>query len=489
MKVFILTEGGRKIGFGHITRCTALCEAFKKKGIKPYFIVNADDSIKKLLKGKRNKVFNWLNKKDELFNLVSGADIVILDSYLAKNDLYRKIAGMVKLAVYIDDNKRIDYPEGIVINGNIYAKGLEYPNAKGATYLLGAKYLPLRREFCDAPGKKTRRQIDTIMITFGGDDSKNMTPRVLHLLAAEFPQFTKKVMIGQGFNNVEQIIMAADSRTELVYYPDSGKIRDSMRAADIAVSAAGQTLYELAGLGVPAVAVAVAKNQLNNLIGWENAGFIYSAGWWEDKNIFSKISKGIESLEGRGVRVRKGAIGRRLVDGKGAIRIRDHIVSRLKRYEDKPKEISLRLAGRDDCKDIWLWRNNTDTRKASFDEKRIPFREHERWFNSKIADNNARIYIAEKGTKKIGVIRFESGNKSIHVNVNLNPVFFGKGFGPAVIKLGSNKFMSEINKARQIIAEIKKDNLISQKAFARAGYRYVSGNSERVIYMMDKSHE
>ncbi len=489
MKVFILTEGGRRIGLGHITRCIALYEAFGKKGIKPYFIVNADDSVKTLLRGKRKKVFNWLKKKDKLFNLISGADIVILDSYLAKDDLYRKIAGRAKLAVYVDDNSRINYPKGIVINGAIYAKELNYPKTKGSTYLLGTKFLALRKEFWNVPRKKAGKQIKTVMITFGGDDSKNMTPRVLHLLAAEFPQFTKKVMIGQGFNNVQQIIEAADSRTELVYYPDSGKMRNSMRAADIAISAAGQTLYELARLGVPTVAVAVAKNQLNNIIEWKNVGFVDGAGWWEDKNILSKISRGIKNLEDKDVRVRKGAIGRRFVDGNGAIRISDHIVSRLKRYEDRLNEISLRLADRSDRKDIWLWRNNTDTRKASFDERRIPFREHERWFNSKIADNNARIYIAEKGVKKIGVIRFEFGNKRINVSVNLNPVFFGKGFGPGIIKLGSNKFMSEINKAKQIIAEIKKDNLISQKAFARAGYKYVSGNGERVIYMMDNSRE
>ena len=269
MKALILTEGGRKIGFGHITRCSALYEAFEKKGINPYLIVNGDNSVKAMLKGKRNKIFNWLKKQDELLDLISGADAVILDSYLAKSGLYKKIAGRVKLAVYVDDNNRINYPKGVVINGSIYAKELDYPKRKDSVYLLGTKFLALRREFLKVRRKKIGKEINTVMITFGGDDSKNMTPRVLNLLVAEFPQFTKKVMIGQSFNNVQQIIKVADSRTELMYYSDSRKMRDCMRAADIAVSAAGQTLYELARSGVPTVAVAVAKNQLNNIIGWE----------------------------------------------------------------------------------------------------------------------------------------------------------------------------------------------------------------------------
>ena len=31
-KVIILTEGGKKVGFGHITRCISLYQAFEEKG-------------------------------------------------------------------------------------------------------------------------------------------------------------------------------------------------------------------------------------------------------------------------------------------------------------------------------------------------------------------------------------------------------------------------------------------------------------------------
>jgi len=45
-----------------------------------------------------------------------------------------------------------------------------------------------------------------------------------------------------------------------------------MAASDMAISAAGQTLYELARIGVPTIATAVVKNQLNNVQGWEKWG-------------------------------------------------------------------------------------------------------------------------------------------------------------------------------------------------------------------------
>lgn len=49
MKVFIITEGGKNIGFGHITRCLSLYQAFKEKEIIPELILNSDDNIEYLL--------------------------------------------------------------------------------------------------------------------------------------------------------------------------------------------------------------------------------------------------------------------------------------------------------------------------------------------------------------------------------------------------------------------------------------------------------
>ena len=49
MKVFIITEGSKNTGFGHITRCLSLYQAFKKRGILPTFIINGDNSFKYLL--------------------------------------------------------------------------------------------------------------------------------------------------------------------------------------------------------------------------------------------------------------------------------------------------------------------------------------------------------------------------------------------------------------------------------------------------------
>jgi len=326
LKVFILTEGGKNIGFGHITRCTALYQAFEEKGIIPKFIVNGDESVLDLLKDLNYRLLNWIDKKEELFDLVKGVDVAIIDSYLADKDIYKTISEYVKISVYLDDNKRLDYPKGIVVNGAIYAQELKYPAKKGLTYLLGSKYMPLRKEFWDVPEKEIKENIESVMITFGGDDMRNMTPKVLRLLQNNFPDLIKNVVIGKGFKNICEVEELKDNKTNLIYYPDAEKIKNVMLESDIAISAAGQTTYELARVGIPTIAISIAKNQLDNVKGWEKTGFIEYAGWWSDKDILNNIYNCLEKISSFQIRKEKNKKGILYIDGEGGSRIVESIL-------------------------------------------------------------------------------------------------------------------------------------------------------------------
>ena len=63
MKVFIITEGGKNIGFGHITRCLSLYQAFEERGNKPKFIINGDNDIEYLLKDINYRYLTGLMRK------------------------------------------------------------------------------------------------------------------------------------------------------------------------------------------------------------------------------------------------------------------------------------------------------------------------------------------------------------------------------------------------------------------------------------------
>ena len=70
-----LTEAGQKVGFGHLSRCTAIYHAFVRRGIKPLMIVNGDEGISDFLKGVRHEVFDWLGSFQDLLSRIAAADI------------------------------------------------------------------------------------------------------------------------------------------------------------------------------------------------------------------------------------------------------------------------------------------------------------------------------------------------------------------------------------------------------------------------------
>ncbi len=324
MKVYILTEGGASIGIGHITRCLSLYQAFEEKGVQPLFVVNGDKSVKQYLKDTRHELINWSRKDSNA--LLKNTDIVIIDSYLAGFEFYEEVSKSVKIAAYLDDNKRIDYPKGIVVNGTIFADELGYPSKKDIIYFLGSKYTPLRKDFWDLPEKETKQNIQSVLITFGGDDTRNLTPEILKLLNRDFPEYIKKVIIGGSYKNIAQIESLRNAKTELVYSPDAEGMKQAMLEADIAISAAGQTLYELARVGVPTIAIAVADNQMNNVKGWQKTDFIEYAGWWEEQDVLEKTANSLRLLQERETRQRRSVIGKTYVDGQGARRIVEDIL-------------------------------------------------------------------------------------------------------------------------------------------------------------------
>jgi len=330
LKVYIITEASCNIGFGHLSRCSSLYEGFMEKHITPCFIINGDESINQLIKDKNFILFDWVKDSNKLFEEISGADIVIIDSYLAIHSIYEKISQIVKIPIFIDDNLRLDYPSGIIINGSVFAKKLNYPDAQGVVYLLGSEYLMLKKEFWNVLVKKINKDLKKIMITFGGEDIRNLTLGILKKLINSFPNIKKKVIIGRGFQNIKKIEKFLNKNCELIYYPATDEMINAMMESDIAISAGGQTLYELASIGVPAISVAVVENQRINAKTCAELGFNYYAGWWEDKKIYEKISNYVLKLKNMEIRKEMIELGRKFIKPDGTRKIIDFLIKKVK---------------------------------------------------------------------------------------------------------------------------------------------------------------
>lgn len=134
-------------------------------------------------------------------------------------------------------------------------------------------------------------------------------------------------------------------------------------------------------------------------------------------------------------------------------------------------DIKLRTIETHDINKLFEWRNNPDIRSKSFNTAPILWAEHEKWFKAKINDPYTAIYMAYCGQNDIGSIRFENKGDAVKISVMLNPSFIGKGFGAEIIRSAVEKYVSERKVNKAIIAEIKKDNIASVKAFQKAGFK------------------
>ena len=238
MKVFIVTEATASTGFGHLTRCTSIYQAFSEKKITPHFIINADSAPLHLLQTLPHTVLEWQTETEKLLKILSSEEIVIIDSYIAGSDIYKKIAEKVKLAVYIDDTNRIVYPKGIVVNGTVYAEEIPYPENPSIQYLLGSKYSPIRKEFWDLESKTINPDVISMMITFGGDDMRELTEPVVSFFQNESPEIHKYVVVGGAFKNKKKIMEMSDHSTEILTNLNAYDMAQIMLKADIAISAA-----------------------------------------------------------------------------------------------------------------------------------------------------------------------------------------------------------------------------------------------------------
>lgn len=337
-KAIILTEGSKKIGIGHITRCIALYHELTKRNFSVLFAINGDSSVKKIIKGKHYLLFNWLIDINKREKIISGSTCIIIDSYLAHLYDYIHIANKTKLLVSIDDFDRIIYPSGLVIKASHYQTVPQKnsteltPRGNQSTEtpikeLIGNRYQLLRREFGKTKNLKIRKNINTFFVTFGGDDIRGLTPKILNFLVKNYPEQRKIIIIGPAFtkNNISNIYSKKDYQTHIIRNASAKDMRDNMYKSDIAISAGGQTLNELARIGLPTLTIQVAENQKLHIKNWEQRGFVINAGNYQTFNLHT-IHSLITKITPIKVRTKISSAGRRIIDGKGPKRIVSEII-------------------------------------------------------------------------------------------------------------------------------------------------------------------
>lgn len=311
--IAILTEGGRELGFGHLSRCQSLAQAFAEQQLECQWWVRGDEAACDYL---GIPCQSW----DEELPVLRDCRVAVVDSYQARPESLRLLAEQVELPVFLDDYRFLDYPRGLVVDWTVLA---EQKRSCSLPALLGARYAALRDPFWQVLPRLTAEHPRRLLLTLGGSDVRGLLPRLTPYLVEAFPHWVLHAVVGPGFQPPSRL-----RGCNLVRNLSAAAMRAVMLESDLAVSAGGQTLYELAAVGTPVVSVSVAENAARDEAGWSEAGFSLHAGNWQDEDLSDRLVHCLRQLVPSAERSRRARVGQSLVDGQGARRVVREILDR-----------------------------------------------------------------------------------------------------------------------------------------------------------------
>ena len=487
--LLIRADASFYIGAGHVMRCLALAQAWLDRGGYCVFVMVTDaGSLFSRLEAEGIEVRritveagSGADARETLLILKeTGASHLVLDGYHFSAGYQQIIWQSTRCeshtpkVLVVDDNcEQTHYYADFILNQNIQAREELYPISKretNTTLLLGLNYCLLRREFLQL--KEFKREISPkahkILVTLGGSDPYNVTAAILgtiKLLKDE--SLCIKVVLGGNnphFDAINQLSQTLPGKTEIIR--NAQDISELMIWADLAVSAAGSTVWEMCLLGLPCFLVVTADNQEGLAKRMQDCELSFGV---YHTNELGHLGDAIRScLDDQ---ARREDCSRRMqetVCGGGVRNVLRQLLC---------GEIQLRLAQESDAKMVWAWANDPDTRLRSFTSALISWENHLAWYTRKLALPNARIYIAlTQSGDGCGLIRFDIQNGTAVVGITVAPEYRGIGLAAEIISRGTHAFRVEQSPMR-IEAFIKPDNQASRQAFDLCGYKFTENTT------------
>ena len=322
------TDGSADLGFGHIRRCLTLAQALQKHGGDTRFVVNRDPSVEGVLRkyGFGGAVVEARADHDlgQTLGHVRrwGVHALIVDSYEVSGKCFQDVHEPV--IVVIDDLADRPLPVDLVVNGAGNAGELSYCTSPRTKLLLGPQYALLREEFSHEPDRPIRAQVERVLIITGGADPCALTPRLIDWTREAMGGVAIDVVVGPFFTDdvVRRIEKLVEGDSSIALHRDPQHLRNLMLKCDVAIAGGGQTTYELAATGTPAVAIRLADNQSGNLQGLSAKDALEWVGDIQDGDTESRVIGALRNLaEHADKRARMSQAGRALVDGGGAGRV------------------------------------------------------------------------------------------------------------------------------------------------------------------------
>ncbi len=476
-ELLVRVDASREVGTGHAMRCLALAQAWlDSRGSVRFLMAEGLPAVETRLRAEGVEIVKASVALGSAADANATAELaaslkpawVVLDGYRFGPEFQERLKERGCRVLAIDDYGHARrYTADLVLNQNLSGRPELYADRpEHSRLLLGPRYVLLQRNFRkQAPrADRGRTPAHRVLVTVGGVDPHNVTPRILEALEKiPLDSLEVRAVVGTGNANASALGAIAESSKGRIRLernpPDMAAL---MAWADMAVAAAGTTAWELAYMGVPALLFSTADNQRPVAAALAAAGAARDLGELRQLQTDTVVAA-VKSLLGSAADLgQMSERARRIVDGQGVSRVVTELKALL---------ITLRLVQEADARQLWDWANEQVVRSVSFTTDPIRWEDHLKWLAAKRVDPSCHFFLAldPEGTP-LGQIRFDIREGVAEVSVSLDARFRGRGYGGALILSGSRKVLAEAGVAR-LDAYVKPGNEPSVRAFLNAGYR------------------
>lgn len=255
MNIVFRADASPEIGYGHLSRCLNLAQAFVDQNSPVTLITHVSDKELNMFPAQEVEVVAPTSKRGAYPN----GDLLIYDRYQTDFD---EITGMhekfPRIVIFDDGDSPVLHNVNGVINPSIDGNRARDRYPEQIKLFAGPEYFIVANEFINTTRSSSPEHI---FLSMGGSDPLGQVPRVLPLLLKTSNRPIDAVI---GSETVESLNLSRyESNEQVTFYSDVSNMADIMKDAHVAITGAGTMLVELAAMGVPTASLVLTDNQQN----------------------------------------------------------------------------------------------------------------------------------------------------------------------------------------------------------------------------------
>jgi len=259
--IAIWTEGGKKIGMGHICRCLVIARKLRQMDMDILFLVNDDSSaIERIERDGFGYEIAPLNEAGLIKITSKSPSTILIDSKKQITNLIKQIkqSQSIKSRLILMDNitsARLE-ADTVIYPTALFENNFNWNGFKGKVFG-GADYVPVAESYIMARQKAEHLRFQPpyqVLVAMGGSDPNYLTYKVLSSLLKLPEPINVKVAIGPAFSP-DTRLDKIEKLPNVHFIKNKEDLSSIMAESHIAITAIGITIYELVSVGVPAIVI------------------------------------------------------------------------------------------------------------------------------------------------------------------------------------------------------------------------------------------